>query len=450
MTVSNISNNGASIVSLTGYGEGASGSTNTNSVAQLLQDISNLLQNSSGVSPQASTGTPATGTPSTGAPATGTGTGAPTMNAQTASGSLAGYMGTNGNQSLDMNDLYQLSQGQPAGGKGQAPSPQVQQAAQYMMANPGTYNQIETNDVAGADGKSGATNFENAAQGLVPGIGQNASQTGSTPAMPQSGSSSTMPTTTASTTTPATTGTTTPATASTTTPATGTGTGSATMNPQSASGSLAGYMGTNGNQSLDMNDLYQLSQGKAAGGNGQAPSPQVQQAAQYMMANPGVYNKIETNDVAGADGKSGATNFQNAAQGLVPGLTSSTPQTASTQTTPLASTGTPTPTTATPTTTAPATGTGSTAVNEQSAAGSLAGYMGTNGNQSLDMNALYQLSQGKAAGGNGQVPSPDVQQAAQYMMANPGVFNKIETNDVAGADGKSGVTNFQNAAQGTV
>jgi hypothetical protein len=36
-----------------------------------------------------------------------------------------------------------------------------------------------------------------------------------------------------------------------------------------------------------------------------------------MMANPGVYNKIETNDVAGADGKSGQANFQNASQGLV-------------------------------------------------------------------------------------------------------------------------------------
>lgn len=101
--------------------------------------------------------------------------------------------------------------------------------------------------------------------------------------------------------------------------ATGTGGagGAAAMTPQSASGALAGYMGTNGNDSLDMNDLYKLSQGQAVGGNGQSPSPQVQQAAQYMLANPSVYNKIETNDVAGADGKSGIGNFEKAAQGLV-------------------------------------------------------------------------------------------------------------------------------------
>jgi len=319
MSISNVSNNATSAASLAGYGASTPGNSGTNSVEQLLQDIMNLLQDSSADgTPQASTGTP--GTPATG---TGTGTGAASMDPQTASGALAGYMGTNGNQSLNMNDLYQLSQGQPAGGKGQPPSPEVQQAAQYMMANPGVYKQIETNDVAGADGKSGQTNFQNAAQGLVPGLAQNTPQSGGMQGMPQTGSTPApqtagMPTTpqTASTQGTPQSLTSTPATS---TPATGSGsgTGAPSMDPQSASGALAGYMGTNGNQSLDMNAMYQLSQGQPAGGKGQPPSPEVQQAAQYMMANPGVYNKIETNDVAGADGKSGQANFQNASQGLV-------------------------------------------------------------------------------------------------------------------------------------
>jgi hypothetical protein len=112
-----------------------------------------------------------------------------------------------------------------------------------------------------------------------------------------------------------------------------------------------------------------------------------------------------------------------------------------------------------PTTTTPTTTTGASttpAMNEQSASGALAGYMGTNGNSSLDVNDLYKLSQGQALGSQvpfasgGQKPSPEVQQAAQYMLANPSVYNKIETNDVAGADGVSGIGNFQKAAQGLV
>ncbi|MDH6146190.1 MULTISPECIES: hypothetical protein [Paraburkholderia] len=231
----------------------------------------------------------------------------------------------------------------------------------------------------------------------------------------------------------------------------GTG-GATTMNPQSASGALAGYMGTNGNDSLNMNDLYKLAQGQAAGGNGQTPSPAVQQAAQYMMSNPGVFNQIETHDVAGADGKSGIANFQNAAQGDFPiSAPGSTSTTGSSGTSPSLPTATTPSTSTTPATTPTSTGASTQpAMNEQTAAGALAGYMGTNGNGSLDVNDLYKLSQGQAIGGNGQKPSTQVQQAAQYMLANPSVFNKIETNDVAGADGKSGIGNFQNAAQGLV
>jgi len=45
----------------------------------------------------------------------------------------------------------------------------VRQAARDLLANPDAYKAIETEDVAGADGKSSVSNFEKAAQGLIPG-----------------------------------------------------------------------------------------------------------------------------------------------------------------------------------------------------------------------------------------------------------------------------------------
>jgi hypothetical protein len=201
------------------------------------------------------------------------------MTPQSASGALAGYMGANGNSTLDPNALYQLSLGQSVGGKGQTPSPDVQQAAQYMLANPQVYKQIETHDVGGADGISGMANFQNAAQGDFPISAPATSNAGQTPGLPQAG-------------------------------------GAGGMGKDAASGALAGYMGTNGNQALNVNDLYQLALGNAAGGKGQTPSPDVQQAAQYMLANPKQYEKIETHDVAGADGIAGINDFEDGAQGL--------------------------------------------------------------------------------------------------------------------------------------
>jgi hypothetical protein len=207
MSTVNVSNNSASSVSgANAYQPASAPSENTTTeVEQLLQDIENLLQQASQSAgqtagtqstPQASTpqaSTPQASTPqastaqptSGGMPTTGS-TGSNAMDGQSASGALAAYMGTNGDQSLNMNDLYKLSQGEAAGGSGQTPSPEVQQAAQYMLANPGVYNKIETNDVAGADGISGATNFQNAAEGNIPGVTAGASQTAGT-AQPTSG-----------------------------------------------------------------------------------------------------------------------------------------------------------------------------------------------------------------------------------------------------------------------
>jgi hypothetical protein len=93
--------------------------------------------------------------------------GASGMTLQSASGALAGYMGANGDQKLNVNDLYQLSIGNPASGNTQTPSPDVQQAAQYMLANPKQYEQLETHDVAGADGIAGINDFQAGAQGLI-------------------------------------------------------------------------------------------------------------------------------------------------------------------------------------------------------------------------------------------------------------------------------------------
>jgi hypothetical protein len=139
-----------------------------------------------------------------------------------------------------------------------------------------------------------------------------------------------------------------------------------------------------------------------------------------MLQNPDVYKQIETHDVAGADGISGVGNFEWAAQGGLdsepaPGATD-TMNSISTQ---------------------------GAMMGAQSAAGALASYMSQNGISSLDPNQLYKLANNPPAG----TPS-DVSAAASYMLQNPDVYKQIETHDVSGADGVSGVGNFQWAAQG--
>ena len=172
------------------------------------------------------------------------------------------------------------------------------------------------------------------------------------------------------------------------------------MDASSASGTLASYMNQNGIKNLDTNDLYKLSQNTS----GDVP-PGVQNAAKYMLQNPDEYKQIETHDVAGAGGKCGDGNFEWAAQG---GLGSNGGQ-----------------------------------MNAESASGALSSYMHQNGIKNLDTNDLYKLSQNTS----GDVPQ-GVQNAAKYMLQNPDVYKQIETHDVAGADGKCGIGNFDWAAQG--
>ncbi|SDI40391.1 hypothetical protein [Paraburkholderia phenazinium] len=180
------------------------------------------------------------------------------MTAQSASGALAGYMQQNNIGSLDPNQLYQMAYN-PAPG---TPS-DVSEAAQYMLQNPDTFNQIETHDVPGADGIAGANDFDWAAQGGL----------GNVPATPVAVAAS-------------------------------------QTDAQSASGALAGYMHDNGINTLDPNQLYQIAY------NPQANTPPgVSAAAAYMLQNSDTFNQIETHDVAGADGIAGANDFDWAAEG---------------------------------------------------------------------------------------------------------------------------------------
>ncbi|MGF6768181.1 hypothetical protein P3T18_000651 [Paraburkholderia sp. GAS199] len=187
---------------------------------------------------------------------------------------------------------------------------------------------------------------------------------------------------------------------------------------QSAAGTLASYMNQNGISSLDPNQLYQLANNPPAG-----TPPEVSSAASYMLQNPDVYKQIETHDVAGADGISGVGNFEWAAQG---GLDNDGTSGSSDAASSLDSTSSQ-----------------GAMMGAQSAAGALASYMSQNGISSLNPDQLYKLANNPPAG----TPS-DVSAAASYMLQNPDVYKQIETHDVSGADGVSGVGNFQWAAQG--
>ncbi|WP_175711874.1 hypothetical protein [Burkholderia ambifaria] len=123
------------------------------------------------------------------------------MTVQNAAGVLASYMGQHGLSASDPNTMYKLSTNADGG-----TPPTVQQAAQTMLANPGAYQQIETHDVAGTDGKSAVSNFQWAAQGglgaagnATGGAGGVAGQSGTTGGLPGTGgfpaNTSTLPTT---------------------------------------------------------------------------------------------------------------------------------------------------------------------------------------------------------------------------------------------------------------
>ena len=329
--------------------------------------------------------------------------------AEQASGAIAGYMHQNGIDCLDPNQLYAL-----ANNKGGNVPPEVQKAAAFMLSNPEVYRQIETSDVAGADGKSGVWNFDKAAQGNIPfgSQGPRSGEVWASSAQEYGADTS--------------------------------------EGAEKAAGALGAYMHAHGMRGLDVNTLYALATNK--GGNVPA---EVQEAAGFMLKHPDVYKQIETADKAGADGKSGVWNFDKAAQGLLP--LSSGPAAGSAPKDGVMSAEdlmaqvmellglTPASRGSGAGSGAIAGGGASTNERAEKAAGALGAYMHAHGMRGLDVNTLYGLANNKG----GKVPQ-DVQDAARFMLSHPKIYEKIETADKAGADGKSGVWNFDKAAQGLI
>ncbi|NRD81949.1 hypothetical protein FG484_04190 [Burkholderia pseudomallei] len=330
----------------------------------------------------------------------GTGGGAhDAMTAQSAAGALGSYMSQNGISTVDPDKLYQLAMNPSSG------TPEdVSKAAKFMLDHPDTFRKLETHDVAGADGISGVGNFQWAAQGGLD--SDSAAPTDGTGSAEKVGLR-------------------------------GDAQGEAApMSAQSAAGALGSYMSQNGISTVDPNRLYQLAMNPPSG------TPEdVSKAAKFMLANPDVFRQLETHDVAGADGISGVANFQWAAQG---GLdSSSAAQSGDTGSTANAELGGKAESSGG----ADAAG-GDAQINDapmsaQSAAGALGSYMSQNGISTVDPNRLYQLAMNPPSG-----TPEDVSKAAKFMLADPDVFRQLETHDAAGADGISGVANFQWAAQG--
>lgn len=88
-------------------------------------------------------------------------------------------------------------------------------------------------------------------------------------------------------------------------------------------------------------------------------------------------------------------------------------------------------------------------MDEHSACDSIAKFMESTGKNTLDTGEMKNLAAGKGPDGSGDVP-PGVQHAAAFIMGGPkgdsgesARWQNIETKDVAGADGLSGLGNFK-------
>jgi hypothetical protein len=263
----------------------------------------------------------------------------------------------------------------------------VQKAAEFMVKNPDVYKAIETKDVAGADGISARNNFDKAAQGLVA-FNQAAADT--------------------------------PTVASKLTLA---------QQTKNASGTLAAYMRTDNVGTVDMNQLYAI-----AHNSDRQTSKDVSDAAAFMLKNPDMYRKIETNDVSGVDGISGLGNFENMAMGKI-GLDQSSSSVPVGGALARKQKAWFEPVNAAPTLTL--------AQEAKAAAGTLAAYARTNDVELMDPNMLYALTinaDNKA--------SKDVQKAASFMLTRPDTFKRIETSQWAVVDGRASQEDLNRAAQG--
>ncbi|RZS79862.1 hypothetical protein EV217_3865 [Phyllobacterium myrsinacearum] len=82
-------------------------------------------------------------------------------------------------------------------------------------------------------------------------------------------------------------------------------------------------------------------------------------------------------------------------------------------------------------------------LNAAKASEILTGFLKSTNRSAIDLAGLKQLANNPPPG-----TSPEVSAAADYMLKNPKVYEAIETHDVPGADGLSGVWNFEWAAKG--
>jgi hypothetical protein len=177
-----------------------------------------------------------------------------------AAGALVDYMHANGLQILTLNDLAKLA----SNASGDVP-PEVSSAAKFMLKNPDIFAAIETHDCPGRDGISGVSNFEFAAQGGLEKVAANATQ------------------------------------------------GGTGMSKADAAGVLSDFMNDRGIKSVDSNALYQLAMNPSPD-----TPPNVSAAARTMLEHPGTFNRI-----TGGTGSATAADFDNAAQGTMPGDASS-------------------------------------------------------------------------------------------------------------------------------
>ena len=255
--------------------------------------------------------------------------------------------------------------------------PHVADAAKLFLNNPEKYKQLETADAAGADGISGIGNFQKAAMGQIKGLDS----------------------------------------------------GRDRMSATDAAGTLAAHMRSQNLGALDINALYKLASSPDT-------PPRVADAAKFFLQNPAAYKKMETDDVAGADGISGIGNFEKAAAGKIAGLDPAPvarPRTAAggalaeTMRNLMDQIGK----------------IGGDKMSAADAAGTLAAHMREQKLNAVDANALYKLASQPGT-------PPRVADAAKFYLQNPEAFKKVETNDVAGVDGISGIRNFEKAAQGQI
>ena len=181
----------------------------------------------------------------------------PTGQAKDAAGVLAKYMHQNGVDTMTPNQLAKLA----SNASGDTSS-EVSDAARFMLSNPDMYAQVETRDVAGADGISGVSNFDFAAR--------NGFQSETPDSTPSS------------------------------------------MAEHAAKLALASHMEQAGVKALDADALYQLAMRP-----GDHVAPETSAAAKFMLEHTDVSKAIEAHDLTGADGTSGIGRTTAAARGEV-------------------------------------------------------------------------------------------------------------------------------------